>query len=256
MKFNRNTLALLILVVTTMISACTATATPPAPTAQAAAPTVQAAAPTNDLPATAKAEVTQMVSKAQTETAPKSTTAPAPTTTPASTDGKNSAKSAEVKASIAKVFSDKVKTVKEDRGKEVVILKGFDLNDFGGEDTLCTLKELSALELREEVGSPDDKCKHVVEWSLKYGAETIASGVYPMKPSEWFRIIGNVSGGDLQKTVRFVGTMWRIPPGWNSHMFAANMAADWAVKNPTETTIVGLSPTDSTIVDGYNKLAK
>lgn len=137
---------------------------------------------------------------------------------------------------------------KDDRGHDVTTIKGFDLTDTGGDDTGCTRTELDAVALREEIGSPAENCKIVVEWSLKYQATTIVSGIYAMKPGEWFRIEGNVSGED-----RFVGTLWYLPSGWASHMYAANIAAEWQPKNPGLVTIVGLSPTDPWVV-GLAKL--
>ncbi len=134
------------------------------------------------------------------------------------------------------------KVVKEDRGREITILSGFDLAEYGGDDSRCTRTELDAVVLREEVGSADEACKVIVEWSLKNGDETIASGFFAMEPRIWFRFVEAYEA--TNGPVRFVGTIWYLPKGWNAHMLAANMAADWQVKNPDLITYVGLSPTD------------
>lgn len=139
----------------------------------------------------------------------------------------------------AGTFPYVVEPAKDDKNRTVTILKGFDLKEFGGNDSDCLTKAETALALREEVGSPTEQCKIVVEWSLKSGADTVVSGVYALHPLEWFRLKSNVSG-----TIRYVGTMWYLPKGWNSHMFAADIAGDWSIKNPGLTTYVGLSPTN------------
>lgn len=132
--------------------------------------------------------------------------------------------------------------VKEDRGREVTILSGFDLTEYGGDDSQCTRTELDAVALHEEVGSADEPCKIIVEWSLKNADETIVSGFFAMEPEVWFRFLEAYEA--TNGPVRFVGTIWYLPKGWNAHMLAANMAADWQVKNPDLVTYVGLSPTD------------
>lgn len=146
-----------------------------------------------------------------------------------------------------------IKIVKEDRGKEVTILAGFDINEFGGNDAKCTRTELDAVALHEEVGSADEPCKIIVEWSLKDKDATITSGFYAVEPGEWFRFDQPYEAAN--GPVRFVGTIWYLPVGWNSHMLAANMGADWKVKNPDLIAYVGLSPTDDW-VEGLWKAAE
>jgi len=130
---------------------------------------------------------------------------------------------------------------KDEKNRDVTILKGFDLKEWGGTtDPLCTRTELDAVELREEVGSADEPCVIILEWSLKDKDTTITSGFFAFHPREWIRFTFDQSHGDT----RFVGTMWYIPKNWNAHMLAADLSGDWQIKNPTLTAYVGLSPTD------------
>ncbi len=131
-------------------------------------------------------------------------------------------------------------TVNED-GRFVTTLSGFDLNEWGGtNDPGCTRKELDEVALNEEVGSADENCVIILEWSLKTKDDTIVSGFYALHPREWFRLTWDQANGETH----FVGTLHYVPFGWNGHMLAADMAGDWQVKNPGLVTYVGLSPTD------------
>lgn len=136
---------------------------------------------------------------------------------------------------------DLVKQVNED-GRTVTTLKGFDLNEWGGtNDPGCTRTELDEVMLNEEVGSADENCVIIAEWSLKTDDGTHMSGFFATHPREWFRLSYAMANGET----RFVGTLHYVPFGWNGHMLAADMAGDWQIKNPGELTIVGLSPTDA-----------
>ena len=129
----------------------------------------------------------------------------------------------------------------DEKGRTVTRLQGFDPKEFGGDDSGCTLKDNpDVARLNEEVGSTEEACKSIVEWSLKNGDETIASGFYAMQPKEWFRLTYDQANGK----VRFVGSFWRVPQGWNAHMLSMDYAGDWQIKNPGLLTVVGLSPTD------------
>ncbi len=137
----------------------------------------------------------------------------------------------------------------DEKGRNVVLVKGFDLKEWGGTtDPQCKRTELDAVELREEVGSANEPCVIVLEWSLKNGDQTITSGFYSFLPREWLRL----NFAQSHDRVRFVGTMWYIPQGWNAHMLAADLAGDWQVKNPGLKTIVGLSPTDPWVLSQWS----
>lgn len=132
-------------------------------------------------------------------------------------------------------------TAQDEKGRSVTLVKGFDLNEWGGTtDPACSRTELDAVELREEVGSADEPCVIVLEWSLKNADQTITSGFYSFLPREWIRL----NYEQTHDRVRFVGTMWYVPQGWNAHMLSADLAGDWQVKNPGLVSYVGLSPTD------------
>jgi len=133
---------------------------------------------------------------------------------------------------------------KDEKGRSVTRLSGFDPQEFGGNDSDCTLEDNpDVARLGEEVGSPREACKSIVEWSLKNGDQTIASGFYAMQPYEWFRF--NQPYEATNGNVRFVGSFWRVPRGWNAHILAMDYAGDWQEKNPGLLTIVGLSPMDT-----------
>ncbi len=128
-------------------------------------------------------------------------------------------------------------------------LAGFDPAEYGGDDSDCSNSTEDDVKWVDEIGAPDEDCKIIFEWSLKNADETLASGVMPLEPEEenvgqiaqWIRFSFEQSTG----RVRFTGSMWREPQGWNAHQQAVNFAADWQQKNPGEWSVVGLSPTDA-----------
>ena len=136
-------------------------------------------------------------------------------------------------------------TQQDENGRSVTTLAGFDLNEFGGNDSGCTRTELDSIHIGEVVGSQSEKCLSVIEWSLKVGDETILAGTYALHPGEWFYIPLAVSGEN--DSPRIVGTLWYLPKGWNSHMYAADIAADRDIRDGTH-SYVGLSPTDPWVV--------
>jgi hypothetical protein len=120
-------------------------------------------------------------------------------------------------------------------------MRGFDIKEFGGNDAACSRTELEGIQAPEVVGSPNEDCKIVVEWSLKHGDRTIYTGVFPLEPGKWFYMPLGVAG--VNDDVRIVGTAWYLPKGWNAHQFAADLAKDRDARDKT-TSIIGLSPTD------------
>lgn len=140
----------------------------------------------------------------------------------------------------------------EDEARQQWAMSGFDPAEYGGDDSDCDLTELDNVKWTDEVGAPDEDCKIVFEWSLKDGDETLASGMMPLEPEEesvgqeaqWIRFTFEQTDG----RVRFVGSMWRLPKGWNAHQLSIDLAADWQKKNPDEWSVVGLSPTDDYIM--------
>ncbi len=163
--------------------------------------------------------------------------------------------------SAGKTITDVIKTVgpapfktvatKDDKGRAITKLEGFDLNEFGGNDNLCTKKELEQIHIGERVGSVGEPCKIVVEWSLKYSDQTIITGVYALEPGEWFYVPLAVAG--QKGSPRIVGTAHYLPKLWNAHMYSANIAS---VRDATDhtTSIVGLSPTNVYVVMLANAL--
>lgn len=130
----------------------------------------------------------------------------------------------------------------DDRGRTVTVIKGFDVNEYGGSDADCKREgEPEMIHIGEVVGSETEPCLSVIEWSLKVGEETILAGTYALRPGEWFYIPLAVSG--LNDSPRIVGTLYIMPRGWNAHMMAANYASDRDLRDGT-TSYVGLSPTD------------
>jgi hypothetical protein len=140
----------------------------------------------------------------------------------------------------------------EDEARQQWALEGFDPAEFGGNDSDCTNTELDAIRWIDEISAPDEDCLTIFEWSLKDGDSTIASGMYALEPeeedqdqaAEWIRFSFEQSTGQ----VRFVGTLWRLPKGWNGHQLAVDLTADWQQKNLEEWNVVGLSPTDDYIM--------
>lgn len=139
----------------------------------------------------------------------------------------------------------------DENGRNVTTLQGFDLQEFGGNDSGCGRTELDSIHIGEVVGSQSEKCLSVIEWSLKVGDQTILAGTYALRPGEWFYIPLAVSGQN--DSPRTVGTLWYLPKGWNAHMFAADIAADRDARDGT-TSFVGLSPTDPWVVGVANGL--
>jgi hypothetical protein len=166
---------------------------------------------------------------------------------PAGTDGIESGKPAGTDGLVIMTkenFPYQTKVVKDDKGRSVTVLSGFDIKEFGGTmDPGCKRKELDFVELREEVGSESEKCAIVLEWSLKNGDTTIASGVYSLLPGEWIRFPFAQTSG----YTRFVGTLHYQPYAYNAHMYSADVIGDWQEKNPGLFNVGGLSPTDEYI---------
>ena len=140
------------------------------------------------------------------------------------------------------------------------VLKGFDLNEFGGDDSLCNRTgegvQPDYVHIGEVVSSRGEKCKVVIEWSLKQGATTILAGTYALEPdpagnSEWFYIPMAVSG--LNDNVRVVGTAYYLPRGWNAHAMAWFYAVDRDARDGTS-SYVGLSPTDDYVISEIARL--
>ena len=128
----------------------------------------------------------------------------------------------------------------------MVTLEGFDLTEFGGNDSNCGRTELDSTHLGEVVSSQDENCLIIVEWSLKHSEETVVTGVYAVAPGEWFYVPLAVAG--VNDEVRLVGTLWYLPRGWNAHMYAADLAGDRDARDGT-TSYVGLPPTDPWVVN-------
>lgn len=129
-----------------------------------------------------------------------------------------------------------------------VLMKGFDLNEYGGNDANCSIPvggQARSIHMGEVVSSPSEGCRQVLEWSLKKGEITIIAGTYALEPGEWFYVPKAVGGdfGDL----RFVGTLWTYPTGWNAHRMAFILAGARDSRDGT-LSIVGLSPTDDFVV--------
>lgn len=107
-------------------------------------------------------------------------------------------------------------------------------------DPECQLNGADPVAFVEEAGGPAEKCQTMLEWSLKNGDITLASGRYPMPPGEWLRLTYEQS----HDRVRFVGTIWYLPKGAASHADSVENAAGWQLKNPTIWVVIGLSPVD------------
>lgn len=139
------------------------------------------------------------------------------------------------------------RTVKQtdDKGNQVTTLQGFDLAEYGGNDSRCERTETETIHLGEVVSSAIETCKVVVEWSLKLGDQTLVAGVYSVTPGEWFYVPLAVAG--VNDSLRVVGTIWYLPKNWNGHMFSANLAAARDARDGT-VSIVGLSPTDDMVM--------
>lgn len=142
-------------------------------------------------------------------------------------------------------------TQQDDNGRSVTTMPGFDLAEYGGDDSACTRTELDSIHIGEVVGSEGETCLIVIEWSLKVDDRTIIAGTYALAPGEWFYVPLAVAGQN--DSPRIIGTAWYLPKGWNSHMFAADIASDRDTRDGT-TSIVGLSPTDPWVVSTADAL--
>jgi hypothetical protein len=136
----------------------------------------------------------------------------------------------------------------------VKVLKGFDPNEFGGDDSGCTFSgsEPEMIHIGEVVGSPNEACLQVIEWSLKKGDGTIVAGTYALAPHEWFYIPMAVAG--VNDEVRVVGTLYRMPKDWNAHMMAVYYAIDRDARDGTH-SYIGLSPTDPWVLAQIDSLS-
>jgi hypothetical protein len=66
-----------------------------------------------------------------------------------------------------------------------VLMKGFDLNEYGGNDANCSIPvggQARSIHMGEVVSSPSEGCRQVLEWSLKKGEITIIAGTYALEP--------------------------------------------------------------------------
>lgn len=132
--------------------------------------------------------------------------------------------------------------------EDKVLMKGFDLNEYGGNDANCSIPvggQPRNIHIGEVVSSPSEGCRQVLEWSLKQGTETIIAGTYALEPGEWF-YVPKAAAGDFSDP-RFVGTLWTYPKGWNAHRMAFYMAAARDERDGT-LSVVGLSPTDDYVL--------
>lgn len=141
----------------------------------------------------------------------------------------------------------------DENGRRVLLInKGFDLKEFGGNDSKCTRTQLDSIHIGEVVSSQNEGCLTVIEWSLKSDATTVIAGTYALRPGEWFYIPLAVAG--INDRVRIVGTLWYLPKDWNAHMYAADLAGDRDLRDKTA-SYVGLSPTDDYVVKLANAMA-
>ena len=164
------------------------------------------------------------------------------------------AQAVSVSAQSAAPLTENIQIEKNGQMVTVMVVKGFDVNEFGGDDSLCpfTAEQPETIHIGEVVGSPNEKCKLVVEWSLKQDDKTMVTGVYSLEPGEWFYIPLAVAG--VNDAVRVVGTLHRMPKDWNAHMYAAFIGYDRDQRDGTK-SYVGLSPTDPWVLSQIDALS-
>ncbi|MEI8232858.1 MAG: hypothetical protein WCG44_03885 [bacterium] len=157
-------------------------------------------------------------------------------------------------AQSAAPIEESITVQKKGESVTVKVLKGFNPNEYGGNDSSCTFtgSEPEMVHIGEVVGSPNESCLQVIEWSLKDGDQTIVAGTYALAPHEWFYIPLAVSGVNDQ--VRVVGTLYRMPKGWNAHMMAVYYAIDRDSRDGTH-SYIGLSPTDPWVLAQIDSLS-
>ena len=159
-----------------------------------------------------------------------------------------------VSAQAAVPIEESITVEKNGESVTVKVLKGFDPNEYGGDDSGCTYSgsEPEKIHIGEVVGSPNEACLQVIEWSLKNGDSTIVAGTYVLAPHEWFYIPMAVAG--VNDEVRVVGTLYRMPKGWNAHMMAVYYAIDRDARDGTH-SYIGLSPTDPWVLAQIDSLS-
>lgn len=157
-------------------------------------------------------------------------------------------------AQLAVPIEESITIQKKGESVTVKVLKGFDPNEYGGDDSGCTYSgsEPERIHIGEVVGSPNEACLQVIEWSLKNGDSTIVAGTYALAPHEWFYIPMAVAG--VNDEVRVVGTLYRMPKDWNAHMMAVYYGIDRDARDGTH-SYIGLSPTDPWVLAQIDSLS-